>query len=260
MELKTLLLDMTGGIATITLNRPQALNAMSLEMQGELEAVLDRVEREDAVRVVILTGAGEKAFMAGADIGDFRGMTGPQAVRYSQRIQGLVTRLERLGRPVIAAVNGFALGGGCELAMACDIIYAAETARFGQPEINLGIIPGAGGTQRLPRLIGKQRAKELIFTGDLIDAREAYRLGLVGRVVPLADLQGEVRALAEKLATKAPVALRLAKEAVEEGSRAGLESGLALEAKAWGVCFSTADKEEGVAAFLEKRPPAFKGC
>lgn len=259
MGFTTIELAVGDGIATITLNRPKALNALNRQMVAELDQAIDQVERGEGVRVVVLTGAGDKAFAAGADINEFKGMGTREALPFSQDIQRIWRRLERLPMPTIAAVNGYALGGGCELMMACDIAYAADTARIGQPEINLGVMPGAGGTQRLPRLVGKQRAKELLLTGDMIDAQEAYRLGLVNKVVPLAELMAEVRKLCEKLKGKPAVALRMIKEAVEQGYDQDLVTALDIEAKAWALCFATEDKEEGVAAFLEKRKPAFRG-
>jgi enoyl-CoA hydratase len=259
MEFQTIAFVVESGIATITLNRPQALNALNFAMVEELEQAVRQVRDDPAIRVLVITGAGEKAFAAGADITEFKGMSPVDAWVFTQRMQRLYLDLERLSKPVVAAVNGYALGAGCELMMACDITYAAETARIGQPEINLGLLPGAGGTQRLSRLIGKQRAKELVLTGDMIGAQEAWNLGLLNKVVPAADLMASVKKLAEKLAAKGAVALKAAKEAVEEGYDVGLESGLANEGKLFGLCFATEDKAEGVSAFIEKRPPRFKG-
>lgn len=259
MAFQTIMLTVEDEIAIITLNRPERLNALNRDVVEELDQAIDMGERDGAVKVVVITGAGEKAFAAGADINEFTGLKGTEALKHMQKIQRVFLKIERLSKPVVAAVNGYALGGGCELMMACDIAYASETARFGQPEINLGIIPGAGGTQRLPRLVGKMRAKELILTGEMIDAAEAYRIGLVNKVVPPGELMNEVKRLCEKLKSKGAVALKLAKEAVEEGYDASLEEGLAIEAKAETICFSTEDKHEGVSAFLEKRKPAFKG-
>ncbi|MBI3989603.1 MAG: enoyl-CoA hydratase/isomerase family protein [candidate division NC10 bacterium] len=253
------MLAVEDGIATITLNRPERLNALNRALVEELDQALDQVERNEAVKVAVITGAGEKAFAAGADINEFTGLKGVEALKHMEKIQRVFLKIERLSKSVVAAVNGYALGGGCELMMACDIAYASETARFGQPEINLGIIPGAGGTQRLPRLVGKMRAKELILTGDMIDAAEAYRIGLVNKVVPSGELMNEVKKLCEKLLSKWAVALKLAKAAIEEGSNAPLQEGMGIEAKAEAICFSTEDKEEGVAAFLEKRKPVFTG-
>jgi len=259
MAFQTLDLQIGDGIATITLNRPKALNALNQAMVEELGRAVEQVRDDPAVRVVVITGAGDKAFAAGADLTEFKGMSPVDGWMLTQRLQRLYLEIERLPKPVIAAVNGFALGGGCELMMACDIVYASDRARIGQPEINLGIIPGAGGTQRLARMIGKQRAKELVFTGDMIGAQDAWNLGLLNRVVPADQLLPEVRKLAERLAAKGAVALKAAKEAVEEGSETGLQAGLANEGKLFGLCFGTEDKVEGINAFLEKRPPQFKG-
>lgn len=259
MGYDTIDLQVEGNIATITLNRPKALNALNMAMVGELGQAIQQVRNDPAVRVVVITGAGDKAFAAGADITEFRAMSPVDSWVFTQHIQKVYLEIEQLPKPVIAAVNGYALGGGCELMMACDIVYASDRAKVGQPEINLGIIPGAGGTQRLARLIGKQRAKELVMTGDMMGAQEAWNLGLLNKVVPGDQLMAEVRKLAEKLAGKGGVALKAAKEAIEEGSDVGLERGLANEGKLFALCFSTEDKNEGVNAFLEKRPPRFQG-
>jgi enoyl-CoA hydratase len=258
MPLNTLLAERADGIATVTFNRPRMLNAMNQEMASELAQVVEDVERDAAVRVVIFTGAGDRAFMAGADVSEFPRLTPVGALRLSQQPQALYTRIERSPQPVIAAVNGFAFGAGCELIQACDIAIASENARLGQPEVNLGIIPGAGGTQRLARLVGLHRAKEICLTGDPLDAQEAYRVGIVNRVVPPDRLMAEARAVAEKLAGKSPVTLRLIKQAINEGYSVPLETGLAVESKAWAVAFAKG-RTEGVAAFLEKRTAAFKG-
>lgn len=259
MGWQTLELRIEQSLATITLNRPKALNAINLTMVGELEQAVRQVRDDPGIRVVVITGAGDKAFAAGADITEFKAMNPLDAWMFVQRLQRLFLEIERLPKSVIAAVNGYALGGGCELMMACDIVYASETARIGQPEINLGIIPGAGGTQRLARLIGKQRAKELVLTGEMIGAQEAWELGLLNKVVPSDQLMVEVRKLADKLATKGPLAVRAAKEAIEDGYDMALERALAHEAQLFALCFATEDKTEGVNAFLEKRPPNFKG-
>lgn len=263
MAFETLLVTREGGIVTVTVNRPKQLNAINGTMVRELDAVAADLESEfrteGGPRVAIVTGAGERAFLAGADIGEFQGLPPIDALAFGQRIQRLYSRIEALPQITIAAVNGFALGGGCELTQCCDLVLAAESARFGQPEVNLGVIPGAGGTQRLARLVGMHRAKELNFLGEMIDAQEAYRIGLANRVVPAARLLAEARALADKLLAKPPLTLRLLKEAMNEGYDLDLPKGLAIEAKAWAIAFSTADKDEGVAAFLEKRKPAFKG-
>jgi len=259
MAFNTLLVERANGIATVTLNRPKALNAINQEMTRELAQLVAELERDPAVRVVIITGAGDRAFMAGADITEFQALSAVEALGFSQRIQALYTRIERLPQPTLAAVNGFALGGGCELTQVCDLVIAAEPARFGQPEVNLGVLPGAGGTQRLARLVGRHRAKEICLTGEMLDAHEAYRIGLVNRVVPPDQLMAEARALAEKLREKSAVTLRLIKEAIDEGHDLALEAGLAVEAKAWAIAFATEDHAEGVRAFLEKRRAQFKG-
>jgi len=259
MGFETIELQIEGGIATLTLNRPKALNALNLAMVRELQQAVHQVRDDPTVRVVVITGAGDKAFAAGADITEFKGMSPVDAWVFTKQMQRVYLELEQLPKPVIAAVNGYALGGGCELMMACDIAYASDRAKIGQPEITLGIIPGAGGTQRLPRLIGKQRAKELVMTGDMIGAQEAWNLGLLNKVVPSDQLMAEARKLAEKLAGKGAVALKAAKEAIEEGCDIGLERGLGIEGKLFGLCFATEDKVEGVNAFLEKRAPNFKG-
>jgi enoyl-CoA hydratase len=261
MAFETLLVERErdGMLVTVTLNRPQQLNAINGTVVRELDALCAELEGDGRARVVLFTGAGERAFVAGADIGEFVGLTPVEALTFGQRIQRLFSRIEALPQVTIAAVNGFALGGGCELTQCCDLVLAAETARFGQPEVNLGVIPGAGGTQRLARIVGMHRAKELNLLGEMIDAQEAHRIGIANRVVPADRLLTEVRALADKLIAKAPITLRLIKEAMNEGYDLDLPKGLAIEAKAWGVVYSTEDKTEGVAAFLEKRKPAFRG-
>jgi enoyl-CoA hydratase len=246
-------------LMVVTFNRPKQLNAINGTMVRELDDLCAVLERDGAARVVLFTGAGERAFVAGADIGEFVGLTPVEALTFSQRIQRLYSRIEALPQVTLAAVNGFALGGGCELTQCCDLVLAAEAARFGQPEVNLGVTPGAGGTQRLARIVGMHRAKELNLLGEMIDAAEAHRLGIANRVVPADRLMAEARAWADKLLAKAPLTLRLIKEAMNEGYDLDLPKGLALEAKAWGIAYSTEDKVEGVAAFLEKRKPAFRG-
>ena len=259
MTHQTLKHEVTDGVALITLNRPKALNAINRMMVQELTQVLNQAEEDQNVRILILTGAEEKAFAAGADITEFQHLSPIEALHSSQAFQAAFNRIDRLKKPIIAAVNGFCLGAGCELALACDMIYASDRARFGQPEINLGFIPGGGGTQRLARLIGRPRAKELIYTGEMIDAQEAYRIGFVNKVFPAAELIPAVKKLAQQVTSKGAVAIELAKKVIDEGYEGDLTSALALEAKGFALCFGTEDKTEGVNAFLEKRQPHFKG-
>jgi enoyl-CoA hydratase len=254
----TVLTEVAGRVATVTINRPEKRNALNQETRTGIIAALDALERDAAVRVVIVTGAGDKAFIAGADIAEFEGRAPVDQFRVMSE-WSVYQAADRFPKPIIAAINGFCLGGGCEFAMACDIRIAADNATLGQPEINLGIIPGGGGTQRLPRLVGLGSAFRLLYTGDLIDAAEALRIGLVDQVVPAAELVTQVRALAERIATKSPVALSLMKEAVRASVRSPLEEGLRQEITLFGLAFSSEDKKEGVAAFLAKRTPEFTG-
>jgi enoyl-CoA hydratase len=254
-----LLFAREGAVALLTLNRPQSLNALSTALLNELRRAILEVRDDRGLRVVLLTGAGTRAFAAGADLKELTTLPPVAMQAYAQVGQQVFQLIEELGKPVVAAVNGFALGGGCELAMACTLRLAADTARFGQPEVNLGLIPGFAGTQRLTRLLGKGRALDLLLTGRQIDADEASRIGLVERVVPAADLMTEARAIAEALAAKPPLAVRAILEAVQRGGETNLEAGQALEASLFGLVGSTADMREGTAAFLEKRPPVFKG-
>jgi len=259
MEYANLLVSVSEKIATITVNRPKSLNALNPATMQELSAAFeDLAAREDA-GVVLLTGAGEKAFVAGADISELRHLTPVQALEFALFGQGVLERIERLPQPVIGVINGFALGGGCELAMACDLLIAADTAKFGQPEVGLGIIPGYGGTQRLPRLVGRNLAKELVLTGEMITAQRAYEIGLVNRVVPQADLMNAAREAAAKILSKGPIAVRAAKMAMNRGLDLDLSNACALEANAFAVGFSTADSAEGMTAFLSKRKAAFTG-
>jgi len=258
-NLENLLVDIVDGIATVTINRPKVLNALNAQTLDELRRVVLAVRRDDTVRCVIITGAGEKSFIAGADINELSVQTPAGGRDHAMRGQHILDLIENLGKPVIAAINGFALGGGCELAMACTLRIAADSARLGQPEINLGIIPGYAGSQRLSRLIGRGRAMELLLTGDHVTAAEAHRLGLVNRVVPAAELMTEVRKLAASLATKAPVAVRYIIDAVNKGLEMPFPDAQVFEATLFGLVSSTDDMREGTRAFLEKRKPAFKG-
>jgi enoyl-CoA hydratase len=256
---ETLRYEKKDQIAFITIARPKVLNALNSHTMLDLDRAFRAVRDDDDVRVVILTGEGEKAFVAGADINEFSALSTVEAEAFALRGQAVFTLIENCGKPVIAAVNGFALGGGCELALACTIRIASENARFGQPESKLGIIPGYGGSQRLPRLIGKGLALQAILTGDMIKADEALRIGLVNTVVPLAELLPHSEALAHKIIANAPIAARYALDAVNKGMNMPLNEALSYEAALFGLCFSTEDKKEGTQAFLEKRAPQFKG-
>jgi len=256
---ENLLLTREGAVAVATINRPQVLNALNTATLHELRRLTLELTDDATVRSVIVTGAGDKAFVAGADIRELGSLSAADAREHARLGQQVFDLIERMGKPVIAAVNGFALGGGCELAMACTLRVAADTARLGQPEVNLGLIPGFGGTQRLTRLIGKGAALDLMLTGRQVGADEALRIGLVNRVVPAASLMSTARALAEDLATRAPLAMRYIIDAVHRGFDTGLEDAQALEATLFGLAASTADMREGTRAFLEKRKPAFTG-
>lgn len=247
------------GIATITFNRPKALNALNAELLKELAAALDAIAADEDIRVLVLTGAGQKAFVAGADITELATFNPLQAKMFARRGQGTIGKLQALDIPVIAAVNGYALGGGSELALACDFIYASENAMFGLPEISLGIIPGFGGTQRLPRLVGINKAKEMIFTGKMVPAAEAAEIGLVNKVCAPEVLMEEVLKTAKAIAAKGKVALRAAKQAINNGINADLTTGCGIELDAFALCMASEDAREGTAAFLEKRKPVFKG-
>jgi enoyl-CoA hydratase len=255
----TLTFTSDGGIATVTFNRPKALNAINRALLGELADALGCVAADEDIRVLVLTGAGDKSFVAGADIGELAGFSALQAKTFAAEGHAVITRLQELPIAVIAAVNGFALGGGCEIALACDFIYAAETARFGLPEINLGLIPGFGGTQRLPRAVGANRAKELLFTGRMVGAAEAAQMGLVNKVVPSPALMEETLKTAREIAGKGRVALRAAKQAVNHGLYVDLVTGCRVEIDAFALTLASADAREGTAAFLEKRKPSFTG-
>jgi enoyl-CoA hydratase/carnithine racemase len=259
MSLDNLLLERAGAVAIITVNRPKVLNALNTQTLDELRRAILELKRDDAVRAVVLTGSGEKAFIAGADINELATQTPTSGRDHAMTGQHVLDLIEHMGKPVIAAINGFALGGGCELAMACTIRLAADTARLGQPEINLGIIPGYAGTQRLARLVGRGRALEILLTGDMVPAQEAYRLGLVNRVVPAAELMAEAKKLAATLASKAPVAVRYILEAVHRGLDMPFAEAQTFEATLFGLVVSTDDMREGTKAFLEKRKADFKG-
>ena len=255
---ETLRLDRQGRVAIITINRPDKRNALNIKTREEGAALLDQLRDDDSVGVVVFTGAGDKAFVAGADIGEFAGRTAITQ-RDVMTSRSLFTAIDTFPKPVIAMINGYCLGGGCELALACDIRIASQNASFGQPEINLGIIPGGGGTQRLPRLVGEGKAMEMILTGEIIDANTAFAIGLVNHVVPADQLQTKTLEIATRIAEKSPIALQLAKEAVKLASKSNLDEGLRREVDLFALCFSTEDKNEGVSAFLEKRKPAWKG-
>ena len=259
LVLENVLYEEKGAFAYVTVNRPKVLNALSASTWADLRTAFEHARNATAVRGVILTGAGSKAFIAGADIRELSHTTGLEAEQSSRFGQEVLDLIENLGKPVIAAVNGFALGGGCETAMACTLRIAVETARFGQPEVALGLVPGGGGTQRLPRLIGKGRALQLILSGDMISAQEAYRIGLVNEIVPAADLLARAEAILTKITSNAPLAVGFALEAVNKGLETSQRQGLLLEAAYFGLCAASEDKNEGTAAFLEKRTPQFRG-
>jgi enoyl-CoA hydratase/carnithine racemase len=259
LTFENLLYEKRGPVAYVTLNRPKVLNALNTPTWKELRAAFEDVRDDPAVRGAILTGAGDRAFIAGADISELAQVTAASAEQSSRLGQNVLDLIETLGKPVVAAVNGFALGGGCETAMACTIRIAAESAKFGQPEVKLGLPPGGGGTQRLPRLVGRGRALQLILTGEVIDAREAWRIGLVNEVVPPADLLARAEAILGQIFANAPLAVRYSLEAVNKGLEIGPASGQLLEAALFGVCAATDDKAEGTRAFLEKRAPRFAG-
>ena len=257
--LQNVLYEARGAIAYVTLNRPKVLNALNHATWEDLRTAFAQAQQDPAVRGVILTGAGDKSFIAGADIGELAHASAVGAERSSRFGQAVLELIENLGKPVIAAVNGFALGGGCEMAMACSIRIASEKAKFGQPEVKLGVIPGGGGTQRLPRLVGKGRALQLILTGEIIDAQEAWRVGLVNEVVPAAELIARAEKLLQQIFANAPLAVAFSLEAVNKGLDGSQAEGFALEASYFGLCAGTEDKNEGTAAFLQKRAPQFQG-
>lgn len=259
MDYINLQLEVKSPLAIVTLNRPRVLNALNAALFTELDAVFAELAAEAAVRVVLLTGAGERAFAAGADIREIAGLSAEEGRELAERGQGILRRIETLGKPVIACIRGFALGGGCELAMACTLRLAADDARLGQPEAKLGLLPGYGGSQRLPRLVGRGAALKLLLTGEIIDAREALRIGLVDEVVAPAELLSRAEALGLAMAANAPLAIAETLSAVDEGLDLPLDAALEREAAGFGRCCGTADKAEGTAAFLEKRPPVWKG-
>ena len=259
MSFENLLIERDGGVAVLTINRPKVLNALNTQTLDELRRAVLELKSDAGVRAVILTGSGEKSFVAGADINELTTQTPTTGREHAIAGQHVLDLIEHLGKPVIAAINGYALGGGCELAMACTIRIAADSAKLGQPEINLGLIPGYAGTQRLARIVGKGRALELLLTGDQVSAQDAHRLGLVNRVVPGAELMAEAKTLAAALAAKAPLAIRYILEAVHKGVEMPFAQAQVFEATLFGLVASSDDMREGTAAFLEKRKPAFKG-
>src|SRR5690242_7499256 len=259
MTFSNILFEKKGPIAYVTINRPKQLNALNMATMDELRAAFHEIKNDAGARVVILTGAGEKAFVAGADIGELAQNDAVKGKEYTHRGQNVLSLIENLGKPVIACINGFALGGGCEIAMACTIRLASENAKLGQPEVKLGIIPGYGGTQRLPRLVGKGIAMQLVLTGEMITAQEAHRIGLVNEVTAPADLIPRAEAIAQKIVANAPLAVQYSMEAVNKGMEMALAEGLYLEATLFALACATEDKKEGTTAFLEKRPAQFKG-
>ena len=259
MTYENVLLEKEGTIAVLTVNRPKALNALNSATLLDIQAAVADVAADDNIYVLIITGSGEKAFVAGADISEMKDFNAMGGRAFGKLGNDIFRAIELMEKPVIAAINGFALGGGCELAMSCDIRLASENARFGQPESGLGITPGFGGTQRLPRLIGEGRAKELIYAANNIKADEAYRIGLVNHIYPLESLMAEAKKLAAKIAGNAPVAVRLCKSAIGKGLQTDIDSGTTIESDAFGLCFATVDQKEGMGAFVEKRAAAFVG-
>lgn len=260
MKMENVLCKVEEEIAIITINRPNALNALNSKTLVELGSVINEVSESKEIKVVIITGSGDKAFVAGADIKEMKDLNALQGKDLARLAQKVFSAIEHMPQMVIAAVNGFALGGGCELASACDIRIASTKAKFGQPEVTLGITPGFAGTQRLPRLVGKGIAKEMISTGDMIDAQEAYRIGLVNKVYDPEELLPKAREMASKIASRGPVAVSLSKAAVNDGMNMDTESAYKYEADIFGLCFATEDQKEGMTAFVEKRKAVFKGC
>lgn len=258
MELKNVIFEKEVNVAIVTINRPKALNALNSQTLNDLDKVLNVLENDNTVYAIILTGAGEKAFVAGADISEMKDLNENQGKEFSLLGNKIFRRFENLNKPVIAAINGFALGGGCELAMACDIRVASEKAKFAQPETSLGITPGFGGTQRLPRIVGEGKAKELIFTGDIIKANEALKIGLVNKVVTPEILMDEAKSLANKIASNAPIAISLCKDAINRGIQVNIDKAIEIEVEDFGKCFSTEDQKEGMTAFMERRSKNFQ--
>jgi enoyl-CoA hydratase len=259
MNYENILLEKKNSIAYVTLNRPKVLNALNMATMEELRAAFTDIKNDSSIRVAIMTGSGEKAFIAGADIGELAKNDAVSAKEYTHKGQSVLDLIENLGKPVIACINGFALGGGCEIAMACTMRLASENAKLGQPEVKLGIIPGYGGTQRLPRLVGKGMAMQLVLAGEMISAQEAHRIGLVNEVTAAGDLIPRAEAIAQKIIANAPLAVQYAMEAVNKGMEMTLAEGLYLEAALFGVACATEDKKEGTTAFLEKRAAQFTG-
>jgi enoyl-CoA hydratase len=259
MPYENVIVEVQGSIGFIKFNRPKALNALNSATLDDLLGAVNELNDNPAVNVVVVTGEGNKAFVAGADIAEMQPMNPMQGVNFSQRGHVAISALEKMNKPVIAAVNGYALGGGFEVALACDIIYASEKARVGFPEVTLGILPGFGGTQRTAKLVGLAKAKELIFTGKVITAQEAYEMGLVNKVVPDDQLMATVQELAAKMIAAGPVGIRLAKLCVNKSLSQDIDTGLDFEAEAFGLCFGTEDQKEGMLAFLEKRTPTYRG-
>lgn len=258
MPYENVILKKEDYLAIVIINRPNALNALNKQTLEELNDAIEDIKNDPVIKVAIITGAGNKAFVAGADIAYMQNLSVQEARAFAEYGQRVLRTIETMEKPVIAAINGYALGGGCELAMACDIRLAAENAVFGQPEVGLGIPPGLGGTQRLSRLVGEGRAKELIFTGDSIKADEAYRIGLVNHVYPAAELEEQAKKMAQKIARQSAMAVGYSKYAINKGMQVDIDTGMSIESSAFGICFSGADQREGMSAFLEKRKPRFQ--
>jgi len=258
--MENLILEVNDYLAKITINRSKSLNALNRQTLEELKSAIEDLNMRKDVKIVIITGAGEKAFVAGADIKEMQKLNAVEGRELARLAQSVFASIENMNQVVIAVVNGYALGGGCELALACDIRLASANAKFGQPEVTLGVIPGFGGTQRLPRIVGSAKAKEMIFTGDMVDAQEAYRIGLVNNVYEQNELMEKATELAEKISSRGFVSVSLAKTAINDGLNMDIQSGCNYEANLFGLCFATEDKKEGMAAFVEKRKPNFRSC